>query len=367
MFANNDREFANYLAKRLKESLDPIMRMQAIEILKLIAIPEIFTTILSVMKKDPYADVRLEAMNILVSIDREDEVIAALSSSLADPEQRVRDRAVMLLGKYKNTKALEALLHVLDTPDREFREAVTTSLSHLLSGDPGYIAKLVESVPETKTRKIGMAWLMGKSRKRGSLNFLVKLLSDDDPDVRASAVGALAKFKNRQLFNTLEQSIYDPNERVRAAAINAIAATGGERAFDLLSTALEDIDDFVRSRAAIGLARINLKMSINVVRSKLSKFPELRSYLIGLLFAAGEPHNKLGEMDVIAISVVDEVCDKEKMKSIYKKSSERERRLHAFRVLSLNTGWEGYKFMQSALKDPLPEIREEASRILSAN
>jgi HEAT repeat protein len=306
-------------------------------------------------------------MNIVVSIGREDEVISALSSSLGDPEPHVRDRAVMLLGNYKNTKALEALLQVLETPDREFREAVTTSLSHLLSGDPGYVTKLVESVPETKTRKIGMAWLMGKSRKRGSINFLVKLLTDDDPDVRASAVGALAKFKNKQLINTLEKIIFDPNERVRAAAINAIAATGGERAFELISMALEDIDDFVRTRAAIGLARINIKMAINLIRSKLNKFPELKSYLIGLLFAAGEPHDTLGELDVVAVNVVDEVCDKEKMQSIYMQSSDSERRLHAFRVLSLHGGTETYKFMRSALNDPLPEIREEAKKILSVN
>jgi HEAT repeat protein len=366
IFANNDREFANYLVKRLKESLDPIMRMQAIEILKLIAIPEIFTAVLSVMKKDPYADVRIQAMDIVVSIGREEEIIAALSALLADPEQNVRNRAVMLLGKYKNPKALESLLQVLDTADREFRDSVTTALSHLLSGDPGYIARLVESVPETKTRKIGMAWLMGKSRKRGSIDFLVKLLSDDDPDVRASAVGALGKFKNKQLINTLEKLIYDPNERVRAATINAVVAIGGDRAFEIVNAALHDIDDFVRTRAVIGLAKINLKMAISMIRSKLNKFPEFKSYLKGLLFAAGEPYNDIGEMDVLAINVVDEVCDKDKMNSIYKQSLDREKRLHAFRVLSLNNNLESYTFMKAALKDPLPEIREEAKKALSA-
>ena len=366
IFANNDREFANYLAKRIKESLDPIMRMQAIEILRIIAIPENFTSILSVMKKDPYADVRLQAMDIVVSIGREDEVISALSAALADPEINVRNRAVMLLGNYKNPKALEAMLQVLDTADREFRESVTTSLTHLLSGDPGYIASLVESVPETKTRKIGMAWLMGKSRKKGSVNFLVKLLSDDDPDVRAAAVGALGKFKNKQLINTLEKIIYDPNERVRAAAINAIAATGGERAFEIVSGALEDIDDFVRTRAAIGVARINIKKGIWLIRSKLNKGPELKQYLIGLLFISGESYSGLGEMDDVAMNVVDEVCDKDKMLHIYRQSSDRERRLHAFRVLSLNNGSDSYNFMKGALKDPLPEIREEAQKMLSA-
>jgi HEAT repeat protein len=306
-------------------------------------------------------------MDIVVSTGREEEIIAALSALLADPDQNVRNRALMLLGNYKNPKALEALLHVLDTTDRDFRDSVTTALSRLLSGDHGYIAKLVESVPETKTRKIGMAWLLGKSRKRGSIDFLMKLLSDDDPDVRASAIGALGKFKNKQLINTLEKLVYDPNERVRAAAINAVVAIGGDRVFEIVHVALHDIDDFVRTRAAIGLAKINLKMAISLISSKLNKFPELKSYLIGLLFAAGEPYNDLGNMDAMAINVVDEVCDKNKMLSIYKKSSDRGKRLHAFRVLSLNNTLESYKLMKGALKDPLPEIREEAKKALSAN
>jgi len=72
-------------------------------------------------------------------------------------------------------------------------------------------------------------------------------------------------------------------------------------------------------------------------------------------------------MDVIAINVVDEVCDKEKMKRIYKQSSDRAKRFHAFRVLSLNNTLESYKIMKDALKDPLPEIREEAEKALSAH
>ena len=154
---------------------------------------------------------------------------------------------------------------------------------------------------------------------------------------------------------------------MRAAAINSIVAIGGDRAFEIVSAALHDIDDFVRTRAAIGLARINLTMAISMIRSKLNKFPELKSYLTGLLFAAGEPYNDIGEMDVLAINVVDEVCDKDKMNSIYKKSLDREKRLHAFRVLSLNNNLESYTFMKGALRDPLPEIREEAKKALNAH
>jgi HEAT repeat protein len=362
IFAKNDRVFANELVKKLREALDPVLRIQAIEMLKIIATPELFTSILSVTKKDPFAEVRLQAMDVVASIGREDEVISAFASSLFDPAPQVRDKAAELLGKYRNPRALEALLHVLDTPDKEFREAVTTALSYLLRGDPDKNAELLKNMPETKTRKIGMAWLMGKSRRKGSVKFLTGLLDDVDPEVRAAAVGAIAKFKKIQFINSLEKLIYDPNERVRAAAVNAITITGGERAFDIASVALQDIDNFVRTRTVIGLAKLNIRKTIRVIRSKVTKFPELRSHLKAVLYAAGQHYEDIENMDSVAVNIVDELCHKGEMKSIFMQSTDREKRMHALRVLALISNGDNYEFLSQALKDPVSEIREEAKK-----
>ena len=362
IFSKNDRVFANELVRKLREALDPVLRIKAIEMLKIIATPELFTSILSVMKKDPFAEVRLQAMDVVASIGREEEVISAFSTSLYDPAPTVRDKAAELLGKYRNPRALEALLHVLDTPDREFREAVTTALSYLLRGDPEKNAELLKNMPETKTRKIGMAWLMGKSRKRGSVNFLTGLLDDNDPEVRAAAIGAIAKFKKKQFVNSLEKLIYDPNERVRAAAVNAITVTGGDRAFDIASIALQDIDDFVRTRAVIGLAKLNIRKTISVIRSKVNKFPELRPHLKGVLYASGEHYEDVMHMDSVAVHIVDELCHRKDMETMFRQSTDHVKRMHALRVLALTSNGDNYEFLSQALKDPISEIREEAKK-----
>jgi HEAT repeat protein len=251
----DEKQFVNYLLKILKEVFDPEIRLTAINLLKIIATGDIFPALLGIMKKDPSAEVRLLTMDMLGSMGREEETISAVSSMLVDPALNVRIRAAELLGTYRHVHSLEVLLHTLDTSDRQFREAVTTSLSNLLAQEPEKISELIKSIPESQTRKIGMAWLMGKSRKAGSMKYLIDLMTDGDPEVRASAVGALGKFKRKNLLPQLDKMISDPNERVRAAAVNAVTLIGGEKAFTRVKNALEDIDPFVRIRAAISLAK----------------------------------------------------------------------------------------------------------------
>jgi HEAT repeat protein len=362
LFARDDREFSSELIRKIKESLDPVIRVKAIAMLKLIAKPEFFTSILSVMKKDPYADVRIKAMEVIATTERDDEVISALSETLSDPAQNVRIRAAELLGKYSKPKALEALLNVLDTTDRDLREAVTTSISELLSEEPEKVRELAACASETKTGKIGMAWMMGKSRKRGSVEFLLNLLEDHDPEVRASAIGAIGKFKEKQLINSIENMIFDPNERVRAAAVNAISSIGGDRAFEIIGHALQDIDGFVRIRAVIGLAKLDTMKAIQVLQVRIAKFPEFKNYLQGILFAAGISYGDPDTFDMVTINIVNELCDIKEMMDIFKQSSDKEKRLHAFRILSLVNADDNKELLETALKDPVQDIRNEANK-----
>ncbi len=359
----DEKQFVNYLLKILKEVFDPEIRLTAINLLKFIATGDIFTALLGIMKKDPSADVRLLTMEMLVSMGREEETISAISSMLVDPALNVRIRAAELLGTYRHVHALEALLHTLDTTDRLFREAVTTSLSKLLAQEPEKISELIKSIPETKTRKIGMAWLMGKSRKAGSMKYLINLMTDSDPDVRASAVGALGKFRRKNLLAHLEKMVSDPNERVRAAAVNAVTLIGGEKAFTIVKNALEDIDAFVRIRAATGLAKLDIKKSIRVIQWKANKFPDLRSCLRGIKFASGSPNIKLISGDSLAIDVINDLCPEHMMRKIFKQSSDKASRLLALRVLAHVYKDTSDQFIKRTRKDPSPEIRKEAKKI----
>ena len=364
ILAGNEREFTQEVIGKIRESHDAATRIKAMEILTMLPAGEFLASILGIMKRDPLADLRVHAMEIVSASAREDETISAVSSMLVDPAPAVRTKAAEILGRHPTPQALEALIHVLDTSDRKFREAVTTSLSTLLADNPDMFRELLRSIPETKTRKIGMAWLMGKTRKRGSMEFLVNLSGDEDPDVRAAAVGALAKFRRKRLLAHFDRLLYDPGERVRAAAVNASAALGGEAAFAVCTRALEDIDEFVRQRAAIGLAKMDAPRALAVLREKTATVSELESYARGLLFATGASGGAAASRavrgDPLARSLVAELCPEEEMRAAFRASSDRKKRLHAFRVLAVTGAGGDGELAALALKDPSAEIREEA-------
>jgi HEAT repeat protein len=360
ILAENERDFTQDLIGKIKESHDPQARLKAMEILTLLPTGEFLASILGIMKRDPLAELRVRAMEIVSATGREDETVSAVSSMLVDPSTAVRTRAAEILAGHGTPQALEALFHVLDTSDRKFREAVTTSLSAILADSPDKFAELLKNIPETKARKLGMAWLMGKTRQRGAMKFLVNLMEDDDPEVRAAAVGALAKFKRKTLLVPFEKLIYDPSERVRAATVNAIAAIGGAAAYDLCIKAVEDIDEFVRRRAALGLARIDGRRALIALGEKAASIPDLGSCVKGLLFAAGASYDKSVQDDSVARSIVAELCPDEEMRHAFHKSPDKNKRLHALRVLALADP-EGARLLADlALKDPSVEIREEA-------
>ena len=54
VLTKDERGFANQLIKKIREALLPEIRMKAMDILKIIATEELFTSILVIMKKDPY-------------------------------------------------------------------------------------------------------------------------------------------------------------------------------------------------------------------------------------------------------------------------------------------------------------------------
>lgn len=364
LLAEDERKFTQELLETLKGSLDSDLRARVMDMLKITANEEVFISILSILKKDPSKRVRIKAMETLVNMDRDDEVIGALSFALTDPASEVRIAAAGLLGRYHHSEALENLLNALETTDRDFREAITTALSRILIRQPEKITGLIQQIPATKTRKLGMAWLLGKTQQPGAIRFLNELLKDADPDVRASAIGALAKFKHKTLSEHLEKMIYDPNERVRAAAVNAISVIGNQKAFDIIKNALEDVDEFVRKRAGVGLAKIDLEKSIYEMEKRKERYPEIDKCLTGIKGVAGKNLPPSAWDDPVVRNVVTELCPEQEMVSDLKTSSQEERRLYAFRILA-----KAYRYKPSLLNsfvrnDPSSILRDEAKTLL---
>ncbi|RMG57721.1 MAG: hypothetical protein D6713_09115, partial [Deltaproteobacteria bacterium] len=357
--------YAGKVASAVKESLDPSERRRAVKILSLMGAKEHTTVVLSAMKRDPAPEVRMEAVEAVASLMEEKDAVTSLVVALSDPATSVRCRAAEVLSRFVTEDSVAALLHCLDTADREFRESVTTALSRMLARNPDRVKLLLGSVPEEKTRKIGLIWLVGKMGGKGSIRFLTEMLEDPDHDVRASAVGALAKFKRREVFNRISRLLNDPNERVRAASVNAVTKLAFPEAEELLEQALLDVDDFVKMRAAVGLVRLRGAEGLERVREAGKGDAVLKDVCRALEFALGITHDfRVGDLRW-GKQIVAEFNDLDAMREAVTSSPSEEERVHALRVLALLDAEGSRAVVESALEDPSGKVREEAERIIN--
>ena len=164
--------------------------------------------------KDPDPEKRAEAMEMVGLLSgRHSEAVAQAVSLLADPDARVRRKAAMAFGAFREAgeatrraaeKAKPALVGALRDRDSKVREEAVASLS-LLSGS-------------TKSEVLALA----------------ACLSDPDRGVRDAAAGAFNYLGSLGVDATaavpaLEAAVGDPDQFVRSAAAMALGRIGAKR------------------------------------------------------------------------------------------------------------------------------------------
>jgi len=352
------------LIRRGREELTAGERVRALEICKVVATGQSYTTVLSILKNDPSPDVRGCALDLLLSIRQDSEVARVVGSVLMDPSPDIRVKAARILGEMEFPDAMEALVHSLDTPDRGLREAVTSSLSRHMERNPKRAEQLMKDIPSTKTRRLGMVWLLGKARHKGAMRVLVGYLEDEDGDVRAASVGALAKYRLKIVARFLQASLSDPNGRVRAAAVNAFSGGRTPEWEDEMEKMLADPDSFVRQRSAIALFRMGSKKVRQRIRSIGDEPRELRPVwaAVGLLLGDLAPSDLL-EVPASA-DFLRELYPLEEADTAIRESPDPKRRLTAFRVLQVLSQEEAGRAASVLVNDPDAKVRGEASSVL---
>lgn len=353
------------LAERARVALAPEERAKALEVCAAVATGQSYTAALAILKNDPSPDVRARALELIVAIRRDAEVAGIVGGLLADPQPWLRVKAARILGDLEFPEAVEALLTALDTNDRELREAVTNALSAHLLRDPGKADALMEEIPSTKTRKLGLVWLLGKTRSSGAMSVLLRYLEDEDGDVRASAVGALAKFRPGIVARHLRRALSDPNGRVRAAAVNALSRMRHPEWEETISGMLYDPDPFVRQRAAVALLRMGSRAAAGRVRSIASEPSELSpvwiagGIMLGIL-PAGE-----AQRHPDTARFLRELLPEEEARAACRESLEPDRRRSAFHALrAMGAEAAAREAAESLAADPDPGVRRDALEYL---
>jgi len=349
------------MGQRAREALTAEERLQALAVCEAVATGQSYTTAIAILRNDPSPEVRIRALDLLVKARRDAEAGKVVGTLLADPHPRVRLKAARLLGAMEFPGVLETLLHAMDTTDREFREEVTTALSVHLLRDPERGEALLGEIPVGKTRKLGVVWLLGKTRREGSMKSLIRYLEDENGDVRAAAVGALAKYRAGLVVRHIRKSLSDPNPRVRAAAVNALSAVRTEEGEASMAGMLSDPDSFVRQRAAMSLIRMGAPVAAARIRNVADEPNELRPVWLAGGVLRGELFSADVAGDPEAARFLRELLPESQAVAATRESPDPAQRRTGFRVLQVLSPELARDAAGFLARDPDQGLREEAN------
>lgn len=140
--------------------------------------------------------------------------------------------------------------------DSADRRAVLVSLTG--QSDPAsldMIAGYMRNDPDSLIRRRAIDMLVGQA-KEDLFQWLDPCLSDTDPAVRRHCVNAISRLDSPEVFGAMSQILYGDEDRdVRAAAVRALAAQRDSQAGTLLEAAVADPGMGVQTEAAQALTQ----------------------------------------------------------------------------------------------------------------
>jgi len=207
-------------------------------------------------------------------------------------------------------------------------------------------------------------WLLGKTRREGSMKILLRYLEDEDGEVRAAAVGALAKYRTGLFARHLRKSLSDPNPRVRAAAVNALSGIRTEEGEAEMERMLSDPDMFVRQRAAMALLRAGHGSVAERIRKVADEPPELQPVWLagGVLRGDVAPSDAASHPDVARF--LRELLPDHEAIAVTREASDPALRRRAFRALQVLSRDLSLEAAETLSLDPDATLREESKAYL---
>ena len=205
---------------------------------------------------------------------------------------------IRMLGRWAGEAGLTRLLEVLrsGTPDLQ-----AMALSVLIQQGNAILDRIVPLLVTDETRLLAVKILSG-IRSRDTLDLLLTVVTDENPEIRTVALEALSSFQDERLGLVFVRAMSDPVTPVRQTAAMAMGFCQTLSAFDRtvhLVPLLWDIQLSVCCGAAHSLGRINHEDSIAALQKAL--FSQPLPTLLGLELARSLFHigNTVGYEDAI--------------------------------------------------------------------
>ena len=167
------------------------------------------------------------------------EGIANALHTSTDPA--VRGYAAYLLGKGKNTVAIQPLIMALADGNKSVREQAMLALVQL---GRSAVEPLTAAMQDEKwVTRYRAAEALGKIADKKAIEPLVQGLKDNRDHVRYMAAKGLQVLGNSDALAPMVILLNDQNRFVRLMAVRALSAIGGKNAHEALARALETETD----------------------------------------------------------------------------------------------------------------------------
>jgi hypothetical protein len=182
------------------------------------------------------------------------EDVNSLLLMLENGDNRVKVAAIASLGRSRDSRALKILIRLMGDENRNIREASVRALGAF--GDE-VVGPLIESLGEQDWHiRMGSAIalrIIGDSR---GVEPLIQALSDENRFVRREAAKSLGRIGDGRATEPLIAVLEDPDAGVRTRAAAALGKIGDPRAVGPLTRALSDRNSELQEAAVEALSKI---------------------------------------------------------------------------------------------------------------
>jgi HEAT repeat protein len=229
---------------------------------------------------------------------------------LQEDSEELQWFVVRALGAWDSDRVLQALFGVLKSGHPELQSMAATVLAQY--GDR--VLALLQTAPqppilgEPEISKLWAARILANIRTIGTVELLLVLAMDADPEVGCTAIEALMSFQDDRIAKVLMHSLQSIHSSIRKTAVEAIGFCQGltiDQRIDLLTPLLVDLNLSVCTKTAASLGRLGDRAAEPLLTTlNSSPLPyELEIELVRSLLRIASPTALLGLFDLAQQSI----------------------------------------------------------------
>jgi len=255
--------------------------------------------LIQILKNDPFNEARqwaAQSLGWLKSVEAVESLIKAL---WADKDNKVRGEAAHALGEIQDRKVIKPLIELLENHDEDisvqYNIVCTLGLFRDKQATEPLLILLETDKNEDNFLKFGIFSALVHIRDEKAIGPLVKLLHNEDEEIREESAYALGQMGNGQAIEPLLNILRDitNNDCIRGIAAEALGKLGSMEALYFINEFLEQDkgarDDTQRQKAALALINLGAAGIIKLIDVlKASSNPYAISSAIEALAIIGE-------------------------------------------------------------------------------